>query len=347
MTMVTFNLLVLTAELSDIFPISILVVCVGAMVFVLFKAAVLSRVLTDNTLRHSITSNNDIQVPRLQMTRVHIPFTFGLLEAKSNSFEGVQIAISSQVKYTLQAFWAVSIRELHMSLWQTWMELQDRTHLSTIINLKHCQRLAANMRFREPHSENVVVLKSVPSLVLGTPPRLVYPLVVFMIREPHKEELLHPDETAILVNVIHIRDSVCPVPTSVLAQYLKQVGGQLSCLQQLYLASSDIISTEIRNYDQMTQSLAETAPCICNGDPQICNSVPQDYPGTEHLCAVCHYFPISRALLPCRHTCICGVCFSKLDRCPMCRSVITNFFCTRTEEYIPADVSVPKFTSNC
>lgn len=34
-----------------------------------------------------------------------------------------------------------------------------------------------------------------------------------------------------LVNVVHIKDSVCPLPTSILAQYLKQANGQLSCLK--------------------------------------------------------------------------------------------------------------------
>lgn len=35
----------------------------------------------------------------------------------------------------------------------------------------------------------------------------------------------------VLVNVVHLRDPVCPLPTSVLAQYLKQSSGQLSCLK--------------------------------------------------------------------------------------------------------------------
>jgi len=34
-----------------------------------------------------------------------------------------------------------------------------------------------------------------------------------------------------LVNVVHIKDSVCTLPTSILAQYLKQANGQLSCLK--------------------------------------------------------------------------------------------------------------------
>lgn len=45
----------------------------------------------------------------------------------------------------------------------------------------------------------------------------------------------------ILVNVVHLRDPVCPLPTSILAQYLKQSSGQLSCLKVIpvvYASSS-------------------------------------------------------------------------------------------------------------
>lgn len=77
---------------------------------------------------------------------------------------------------------------------------------------------------------------SASSLDLGTPPRLCYPLVVFLVRDDDDQGVgqghdLHPDESVALVNVVHIKDSVCTLPTSILAQYLKQANGQLSCLK--------------------------------------------------------------------------------------------------------------------
>uniref|UniRef100_A0A1B0DEH9 Uncharacterized protein n=1 Tax=Phlebotomus papatasi TaxID=29031 RepID=A0A1B0DEH9_PHLPP len=108
-------------------------------------------------------------------------------------------------------------------------------------------------------------------------------------------------------------------------------------------------------------SLAEPVACAGTGGPILCSDGPQ----MEQLCVVCHYFPLSRALLPCRHTCICAVCFceyiqnknctkpmqevmvhfngllfaftAKLERCPMCRAPITSYFCIRSEEYLPAN----------
>ena len=59
----------------------------------------------------------------------------------------VKLAVSSQVNYTLQAFWAVSIRELHMSLWRPWIELREQTRTTAIVDSTHCQHSALNMRW--------------------------------------------------------------------------------------------------------------------------------------------------------------------------------------------------------
>ena len=60
----------------------------------------------------------------------------------------VRLAVSSQIKYSLQAFWAVSIRELHMSLWRPWSEISEVAMLqeSTIVDPAHCQHLAIDLR---------------------------------------------------------------------------------------------------------------------------------------------------------------------------------------------------------
>ncbi|XP_055678717.1 cell growth regulator with RING finger domain protein 1-like [Lutzomyia longipalpis] len=336
------SILFTSSEMSNFLPFLGVIVCVGAMLTFLIKAAIILRVQGDggDAIRATAVSNTHassrMQVPRLKMTRVHIPFTFRLLESVNTSYEEVCLAVSSQVKYTLQAFWAVSIRELHMSLWRPWSELREAAYMRDrgIVDVQHYQHLAVDIRNKSPHSEEIITLKSPNSpLALGAPPRLSYPLVIFLIRNFEQDEILHPDETVILVNVVHLRDPVCPLPTSVLAQYLKQSSGQLSCLKQLYLATGDPLSGDETTTPIQTGSLslAEPVACAGNGGPILCSDGPQ----MEQLCVVCHYFPLSRALLPCRHTCICAVCFSKLERCPMCRAPITSYFCIRSEEYLP------------
>ena len=50
-----------------------------------------------------------------------------------------------------------------------------------------------------------------------------------------------------------------------------------------------------------------------------------------NLCIVCQMLPISRALIPCGHACLCALCFDKMNTCPMCRQPMTSSFILRDE----------------
>lgn len=60
----------------------------------------------------------------------------------------VKLAVSSHIKYSLQAYWAVSIRELHMSLWRPWTEIREAavSQVGSIVDPSHCQQLAFDLR---------------------------------------------------------------------------------------------------------------------------------------------------------------------------------------------------------
>lgn len=52
---------------------------------------------------------------------------------------------------------------------------------------------------KDPHADEIITLSlSSPALELGTPPRLCYPLVIFLLRVD-SEENIHPDETVRLL----------------------------------------------------------------------------------------------------------------------------------------------------
>lgn len=43
-------------------------------------------------------------------------------------------------------------------------------------------------------------------------------------------------------------------------------------------------------------------------------------------CCVCQANSIYYTLLPCRHACVCSLCITKLDQCPICRAYIDSYF---------------------
>ncbi|XP_012553121.1 cell growth regulator with RING finger domain protein 1 [Bombyx mori] len=230
--------------------------------------------------------------PRLLMQRVHIPFTFKIQENAPIGYSGVNCCVSSTVRYWHASWWGAPVRELHRTLWGS---------LADILS-------SSQLKFTKsgPHDEGPMRLSTVEPLQLGPPPRTCYPLVVILARDLKDIGELRPDDTVALVSVVHIRDEQCPLPSGVIAQYLKQANGHLSCLKQLYVTGE--CGEETEGYTE----------------------------GSEHgdvaLCCVCAAQPLSRALLPCRHACLCARCLPKLDKCPICRSAITSYFCIRNEE---------------
>ncbi|XP_026292342.1 cell growth regulator with RING finger domain protein 1 [Frankliniella occidentalis] len=353
-------MLVSVAELSNIFSVFVVLICLCGMVLFIMRNMMVFRVHGEDMMFGSSVHPVPPRIPQVKMMKVHIPFTFKLVESSKSSYSDVQCSVSSQVPYTLLALWGVSIRELHLFLWRPWSAVREAARRGQLLH-GHYQQAGTVLHSSAGHDEQCVSL-SLPrpvspatTLDLGTPPRLCYPLVVFLVRNDDVEGLegrghhreLHPDESVALVNVVHIKDSVCTLPTSILAQYLKQANGQLSCLKQLYLATGNTMTS----YDDETSPL-DTAFCPNGlaGGLQRAHGLSLGQPGDgdgcgvraallceEQLCVVCQFYPLSRALLPCRHTCVCAGCFNRLDRCPMCRSPIKSYFCIRGEEYMPLE----------
>lgn len=329
------TLLMTAAELSNFFSVFAVLVVFFAMILFITKNMMVLRVHGDDYVFPSSLHNVAPRIPQMNMMKVHIPFTFKLLETSKSSYQELQCNVSSQVRYTIQSFWGVNIRELHIFLWRPWADLKNACLRGDF--LKDYYQYPGLQSSKPPHSDQVLTLRlPATSLDLGTPPRLCYPLVIILVRTD-MDDNIHPDETVALINVIHIKDQVCTLPTSILAQYLKQANGQLSCLKQLYLATGNPSGYEDGQIPLAVAEPVEGGPgplghtlvCPTSEDSALWNS------SGDQLCVVCQYFPLSRALLPCRHTCICASCFDKLDRCPMCRGSIKSYFCIRGEEYMP------------
>lgn len=245
----------------------------------------------------------------MKMMEVHIPFTFKVQEAQTVDNE-VKCLVSSKDSYKFMAFWAVSVHELHMLLWLPWATMSKSIEEGSFLQGYYVMK-GPHMR-NANHEEKVfkIPVPSRDSDEFKAAPKLCYPLVIFLVTDCEKTP--KPEETVALISLLHVNhESACQLPNSIIAQYLKQANGQVSRLKQLYLASED---PENVNMEKDLNLLGREK------SPQ--------------LCVVCLNLPLSRALLPCRHTCVCGSCFNRLKCCPLCRSPIRSYFCIRNEDYL-------------
>lgn len=102
------------------------------------------------------------------------------------------------------------------------------------------------------------------------------------------------------------------------------------------------VGTDIFHLQDRAPDAEYCADCGRDSDAVHSSHQRQDWRSEAVLpeCIVCQNQPLNCVLLPCRHTCVCRMCFEKLDRCPMCRSHIESFFILAEEADIPA-ASVP------
>ncbi len=52
----------------------------------------------------------------------------------------------------------------------------------------------------------------------------------------------------------------------------------------------------------------------------------KDFNLSNTNCVICWNSPASHVLLPCRHACLCGNCFKRIENCPVCRTRVLSFF---------------------
>ena len=75
-----------------------------------------------------------------------------------------------------------------------------------------------------------------------------------------------------------------------------------------------------------TSSIEDSSDVNDASDEMSNSSSENDLGSSFPECIICQTRRQSRALLPCRHSCVCHVCLKQLTRCPMCRADIESYF---------------------
>ncbi|CAN7999946.1 unnamed protein product [Ixodes hexagonus] len=272
---------------------------VSGLILLLF---VLFRLGRDSMLAGSSVTYVAQTRDQKHMVCVENPFSVAVQNrAKASLPGGVELVISSKCQFKMRCYWGLTCTAYHSCGESRWIDLfegvVDGTFWSEhileqgeVVQLDSCEGL----HFR------AVSHSPIESSKLGNSPRQRLPLVVIMMRDGVSSNC-EDTQVVALLSAIHIADDICKMDTGIVTQYIKQASGRTCALQQLYVPMEEAVdSHEGRPPDEPS------------------NPVP--------LCVVCQASSATHALLPCRHTCVCGACFSKLDACPMCRRRIISFF---------------------
>ena len=99
-----------------------------------------------------------------------------------------------------------------------------------------------------------------------------------------------------------------------------------------------VVDSEDTTEAQILSSHQSASPVISqsssSSEPESANFSAASTDLLNAVCVVCRELPVTRAFLPCRHACICGLCSRHLRYCPMCREFIQSYFKVQDEPFI-------------
>lgn len=228
---------------------------------------------------------------------------------KADFKDGIQVQIRSEKPFTVNAFWIVKIHDLHKEIEKDWRQMRDELWADRFLT-EGANRSMYQTRQQIHHQTHDPVecdLKppcEIDTSNMTTRPRDFYPLVIIVTC--HEEEPSpQATDAAANIHIVHIKDSIVPIRSHVIKQYIKQFDGRILDVSQLYLE--------------------ETSACI------ICFEEPDAETGLKLFC-----------LLPCRHSPICSNCIKRIHECPKCRHPIASVFdinAPRADEQVAATSS--------
>ncbi|KAH9406617.1 Zinc finger, C3HC4 type (RING finger) [Tyrophagus putrescentiae] len=231
-------------------------------------------------MEDSVLSCTRLDRSALKSQRLRNPFLLKIdprsLGSADNYENGIELNVVCECSFWMFSFWAVNINNFHQKLALGWDELKNQ-----LIDGKYKDEY-------NKITHKIPSPKDLDRSLFGANNRDRYPLVVMLaLNDKEIEDQVEINDIVLLVSIIHLKDNVIPLETSIIAQYIKRKSGVVLNLQDLYIS-------------------------IDNGD-----NLP--------YCVICQEEYITRALLPCRHACVCSECFQRIDLCPLCRSSIQNF----------------------
>ncbi|KAL2082339.1 hypothetical protein ACEWY4_022157 [Coilia grayii] len=321
--------LVMLYDYSPLFYISVISLC-----FIITAAMVLGWFGFDVPviLRSSDEAESFSVTPEKQMVQVTNPFALQLGPTTASVTEGVTLRPGCLEECVLTCYWGCGIQALQLAM----QSHQHGPRLTTPhlfqqalhFQYRHCQSFIID---KEGQEEQFVQIPADLGITdFGQMPRECYPLVaVLTLADPEARETYN---IVANVTVIHLPDDKYRLPARILFQYLLTSQGNMYDLKPLFMSSENEGSaraTEPAAGGEASEAKAQEPGE--EGEKEEEEEEDADSEG-ESLemqgkdCVVCQNASVNRVLLPCRHTCVCDSCMTRLQHCPMCRAFVMESF---------------------
>lgn len=234
----------------------------------------------------------------LQMTCSYNPLSF---EANytTASYSGITCVLKSHQECHVQALWGVPISALFELLHGDWQVLVNAVITRVPAEKFSSKCICANDPFQLSAGEEKTIEFKLPwhsdtamSFQEGKHMREIYPFVVLMVLIKKSEAVPEPYVVA-MANAVHVPDKNLLLYPQLIGQFIKIASGHVGQVKTVFLSSPATSEDDGDKYD---------------------------------LCLACYHRPVSVVFLPCRHACLCRVCFDLCERCPVCRAASLCFF---------------------
>ncbi|XP_048841587.1 cell growth regulator with RING finger domain protein 1 [Brienomyrus brachyistius] len=277
-------------------------------------------------LRSSDDADSVANIPEKRMVQVTNPFALELGSAPASVTGGVVLRPRCLEECRLSCYWGCGVQGLQAALHahrcgppiSTPQRFQEALHFQ----YQHVQT------FHIDKEDPVEHLTQMPASLrishFGVLPRACYPLVVLLtLAEPDIRDIYN---IVASVTVVHVPDEKYQLSERILFQYLLTVQGNMYELKPLFMSTGDGSQAESTD---LTSDTEQERPNQAGGP--LTGTIQEDEdegaaPGAGRDCVVCQNAPVNRVLLPCRHTCLCDGCVSRVRHCPMCRAFVLEAF---------------------
>ncbi|XP_029197464.2 cell growth regulator with RING finger domain protein 1-like [Acropora millepora] len=145
-------------------------------------------------------------------------------------------------------------------------------------------------------------------------------------------ESQQPSDIVALLTAVQVSQSLSGILiSSTERQFVQTADGNFYSLKKLFVVESD----DLGDVDSSTQHSQTSSTLVGSSAASLENKTVSASPSelVHAVCIVCRTLPVTRAFLPCRHACVCGLCFQQLSCCPMCRGVIQSYFKIQDEPF--------------